>query len=70
VRIPTSGMQAALGLLDAHAHNIANASTEDADTDLAGDVVGVLIAAHTYSANAKVFAVIAETERSLLDVRA
>ncbi len=62
-------MQAARTLLDVHAHNIANVST-DPPRDLVSDVVGVLVARTMYSANAKVFAIMAETERTLIDVRA
>jgi len=80
VRIPAAGMQAALGLLDLHAHNIANASTPgfraqrpDGGTqepDLVTDVVGLITARTMYTANAKAFELMAETERFLLDVRA
>jgi flagellar hook protein FlgE len=62
-------MQAAQHLMAVHAHNIANVNTEGLQTDPVDDVVGLVVASHTYSANAKVFAVMAETERSLLDVR-
>ena len=68
--IPASGMQTATTLLAAHAHNIANVSTPGSTTDLVEDVVGLVVASHTYTANAKVLAVMAETERTLLDVRA
>jgi flagellar hook protein FlgE len=63
-------MQAAHLQMAAHAHNIANVSTEGHGTDLVEDVVGLVVASHMYSANAKVLAVMAETERALLDVRA
>ena len=67
-------MQAARALLDHHAHNIANVSTERAATesppDLVSDVVGLIVARTMYSANAKAFVLMAETERTLLDVRA
>ena len=58
--------------LAAHAHNIANVSTEEPVIrgDLVEDIVGVAIAKHTYAANARLLATLAETERSLLDVRA
>jgi flagellar hook protein FlgE len=94
VRIPATGLQAARTLLDVHAHNIANVSTEgfraqraelrsvdprggvevaaitERDPDLVEDVVGLITAKTMYAANATVFALLAETERSLLDVRA
>ena len=58
--------------LAVHAHNIANVSTEAPalSPDLVADVVGVVVAKHTYAANARLLATMAETERSLLDVRA
>jgi flagellar hook protein FlgE len=69
--IPATGMQTAQSLLAVHAHNIANVSTEGfAGPDLVEDVVGLVVAKTMYTANAKVLAVLAETERSLLDVRA
>ena len=80
MRIPATGMQAALGLLDLHAHNIANTSTAgfralrpDGGTqepDLVSDIVGLITARTMYSANARAFEVMADTERFLLDVRA
>ena len=70
MRIPAAGMQAAQTLMAAHAHNIANVNAEPLSSDLVEDVVGLVVASHAYSANAKVFAVMAETERALLDVRA
>ena len=70
MRIPASGMHAAQVLVAVHAHNIANAHTEDYGADLASDVVGVMIAKHAYTANARALATMAETERSLLDVLA
>ncbi|HEX8085163.1 MAG TPA: flagellar basal body protein [Solirubrobacteraceae bacterium] len=69
--IPAAGMQQAQTLLATRAHNIANVSTEGYETeDLAEDVVGLIVAKTLYTANAKVLRTLAETERSLLDVRA
>ena len=72
VRIPASGMAAARTLLDVHAHNIANVSTDglERQPDLVEDVVGLITAQTMYAANAQAFAVLAETERFLLDVHA
>lgn len=94
VHIPASGMLAARTLLDVHAHNVANVSTEgfaarraelraveprggvtvagttEVAPDLVADVVGLVTAQAMYGANAKVLATLAETERTLLDVRA
>ncbi len=80
--IPAAGMQSAQSLLALHAHNIANVSTDGpaegntwagaaaGGADLAEDVVGLILAKTVYTANAKVLTTMAETERSLLDVRA
>jgi len=70
--IPATGMQTAQQLLALHAHNIANVSTEvrAEPADLVDDVVGLVVAKHMYTANAKILQVLAETERALLDVRA
>lgn len=92
VRISATGIAAARTLLDVHAHNIANVSTEgfraqraqlrsveprggvrvagftEGDPDLVTDVVGLVAARAMYAANAKAFAALAETERSLIDV--
>ncbi len=70
MRIPATGLQAASTLLGVHAHNIANVSTEGFRTNLVEDVVGLVKATAMYGANAKAFALMAETERTLLDVRA
>ena len=70
MHIPAAGVQRARLLLDIHAHNIANANTEGHGGDLAADVVGVIAASHAYAANARAFAITADTERSLLDVLA
>ncbi|MDQ3742221.1 MAG: flagellar basal body protein [Actinomycetota bacterium] len=94
MRIPATGLQAARTLLDVHAHNVANVSTDgfraqraelraiaprggvevaaigEREPDLVEDVVGLVTAKTMYAANAKALAVMAETERRLLDVRA
>ena len=63
-------MQAAQFEMGVRAHNIANVSTDASTTDLVGDMVGLMVAGHAYTANAKAFVVMAGTERTLLDVRA
>ena len=64
-------MQAAQAQLAVHAHNIANVSTEGVEgPDLAEDIVGLVLAKTLYTANAKVLTLLAETEGTLLDVRA
>ena len=78
MRISGAGMQAAQTVLDVAAHNIANTaavgpdvgSVADAEPDLVGDVVSLLVAKSMYGANARVLATLAETERDLLDVLA
>ena len=46
------------------------ASITEGEPDLVEDVVGLVVAKTMYSANAKAYAVRAETERALLDIRA
>ncbi|HEV2811746.1 MAG TPA: flagellar basal body protein [Solirubrobacteraceae bacterium] len=72
MRISATGMQAAQSQLAVHAHNIANVSTEalSPGPDLVEDIVGLITAKTMYAANATAFAVLADTERHLLDVRA
>ena len=65
------GMANASQRFDTGAENVANGSLSSSPTDMTSDLVdATMLAPAAYSANATVLKVAAETQRSLLDIRA
>jgi flagellar basal body rod protein FlgC len=65
------GMANASQRFDTAAVNVANGSLSQSPTDMTSDLVdATMLAPAAYTANATVLKVAAETQRSLLDIRA